>query len=732
MSTGPQEALVSAFLQFIEERGSRAFGALSRTCPPLRPDMNLLYRRSRLEWRQHKDQEAKKGSAKDPGAGKMRDVASFRRHFRMGFMTMPASQEHTPHPCASAMAPRSLSCHSVGSVESSEGPVGARQPPAKPQRHPSTKLSMAGEGRAMEPGGSWKMGPSKSCSESREMGRKVPPQKPKRSPNTHLSVSFDETYAGRSLVTPPGGGAPPRFSRAFSHSHAPGPEPEDEEPVYIEMVGDVLRGAGPPQQPPPAAEEDSDDSEAIYEEMKYPLAEEAGEGLAPSPHQAKGPAGQTSPCDIPAPFPNLLQHRPPLLAFPPGKGHRPGGHEASKLPVPCQAKEAPAAPHPPGPLVPSGRARSHSSPLPPQPAGPALPGCHGALCPPAKGLPSLLPVPQPAKDKDKDKDKAAVAYTMVYSAVKVTTHAVLPAPQKGEKEIAVLHSMVCTSTAHPLAGPPRSQPPLGLLWTCPARPPAYESLRGAGPKGAAGPPPARPPLQDRGALAGLACSRTAPAADGELLGWALQRKGLYGPRKGKELDKAAEAPRAWNGSSETQLKPEREAKAPAGPSLSGIPVRAPGPEGLGPKLPGCRTGLPMPCQTFPACHRNGDLTGGYRLGRSASTSGVRHTTSHTPRPCSHPKDTASLGRPPLPPAGAVAAAVAVQGTPERDGKLLEVIERKRYVCKEIKARHRPERGLCKQESMPILPSWRRSSDSRKAAGTPPCRRQHTVLWDTAI
>ena len=44
---------------------------------------------------------------------------------------------------------------------------------------------------------------------------------------------------------------------------------------------------------------------------------------------------------------------------------------------------------------------------------------------------------------------------------------------------------------------------------------------------------------------------------------------------------------------------------------------------------------------------------------------------------------------------------------ERDGKLLEVIERKRCVCKEIKARHRPDRGLCKQESMPILPSWRR-------------------------
>lgn len=74
---------------------------------------------------------------------------------------------------------------------------------------------------------------------------------------------------------------------------------------------------------------------------------------------------------------------------------------------------------------------------------------------------------------------------------------------------------------------------------------------------------------------------------------------------------------------------------------------------------------------------------------------------------------------------------AAQSPRERDGKLMEVIERKRCVCKEIKARHRPERSLCKQESMPTLPSWRRSSETRKS-GTPPCRRQQTVLWDTAI
>ncbi|KAG6921736.1 neuronal tyrosine phosphorylated phosphoinositide-3-kinase adaptor 1, partial [Chelydra serpentina] len=359
---------------------------------------------------------------------------------------------------------------------------------------------------------------------------------------------------------------------------------------------------------------------------------------SPRPRPAK--PGKGSPCDIPPPFPNLLQHRPPLLALPPGhKGYRAGNQEAaSKLPVPCHAKEAPAAPHPPGPLAPSGRARSHSTPLPPQPAGPPkaekeLPSSHSMICPPAKPLPSLLPVPQPGKDKP------AVSYTMVYSAVKVTTHGGLPAEPRAEKEISVLHGMLCARPAPAPAGKPapRPEPPLGLLWTYPApgagakRPPAYESLKGAG---------AKFQVRDRGAFASLACSHVGAGADEETLGvgWALQRKGPFSNRKVFALAEPAEGARAWNGGGEAQLKPEREEKAPAGTSLLGNPVRAPGPEGTGPKTLGCRTGLPVPCQTFPACHRNGDLTGGYRLGRSASTSGVRHTQ----RPCSHPKDTASL------------------------------------------------------------------------------------------
>ncbi|KAI4874975.1 hypothetical protein NFI96_026512 [Prochilodus magdalenae] len=71
------------------------------------------------------------------------------------------------------------------------------------------------------------------------------------------------------------------------------------------------------------------------------------------------------------------------------------------------------------------------------------------------------------------------------------------------------------------------------------------------------------------------------------------------------------------------------------------------------------------------------------------------------------------------------------GPAQRDGKLLEVIERKRCLCKEIKAHRRPDKSLCKQDSMPILPSWRKTPEPRKT-GTPPCQRPQAVVWDTAI
>nr|KAF6355648.1 neuronal tyrosine phosphorylated phosphoinositide-3-kinase adaptor 1 [Myotis myotis] len=519
--------------------------------------MNLLYRKTKLEWRQHKEEEARRSSSKEvapagsvgPGAGpgpgvRVRDIASLRRSLRMGFMTMPASQEHTPHPCRSAMAPRSLSCHSVGSMDSVGGGPGGggggltedsstRRPPAKPRRHPSTKLSMAGPGAETPP--SKKAGSQKPAPEGRESSRKVPPQKPRRSPNTQLSVSFDESCPP--APSPRGGNLPlQRLSRGSCIAGDPEVGSQEEEPVYIEMVGDVFRGGGrcgggltgPPlggggPTPPAGADSDSEESEAIYEEMKYPLLEEAGEGRAngpPSltitssqhqphalqPHTHHRPASalpsrrdgtptKTTPCEIPPPFPNLLQHRPPLLAFPQAKSaSRTPGDGVSRLPVLCHSKEpvsstpAPQVPAreletpplpPPPPaanlllLGPSGRARSHSTPLPPQGSGQPrgereLPNSHSMICPKAAGAPAAPPAPAtllPGPPKDK-----AVSYTMVYSAVKVTTHSVLPAgpplgagEPKTEKEISVLHGMLCTSSRPPLPG--KSSPHSGAMGT---------------------------------------------------------------------------------------------------------------------------------------------------------------------------------------------------------------------------------------------------------------------------
>lgn len=69
-----------------------------------------------------------------------------------------------------------------------------------------------------------------------------------------------------------------------------------------------------------------------------------------------------------------------------------------------------------------------------------------------------------------------------------------------------------------------------------------------------------------------------------------------------------------------------------------------------------------------------------------------------------------------------------------DATMMEMIQKKRVLCREIKARQRPEKNLCKQDSMPILPSWRRKQPppysappTAKAPGHPT-----TVFWDTAI
>ncbi|KAG7255625.1 hypothetical protein CRUP_036626 [Coryphaenoides rupestris] len=132
--------------------------------------------------------------------------------------------------------------------------------------------------------------------------------------------------------------------------------PRDEEDIYIEMVGahqQTQQRARSLQEPPDSPE--LEEAEAVYEEMTYLPSDDmataatvlskaarlealqalslVGFGVAPSPlgeakragmgvdaashHSQSAQQGNDGGCEIPAPFPNLLPHRPPLLVFPP-------------------------------------------------------------------------------------------------------------------------------------------------------------------------------------------------------------------------------------------------------------------------------------------------------------------------------------------------------------------------------------------------------------------------------
>lgn len=225
-------------------------------------------------------------------------------------------------------------------------------------------------------------------SESGELGsKKVPPLKPKRSPSTQLSFDPPATRVPPSAASLP-------FQAADSQIQTGDSE---DEPVYIEMVGQVFTRESQTATPHPVTpvattpDSDSDQSEAIYEEMKYPMQEDreshrhlppkhekarnskhyhvttsssanssslprpsssspsyskpkasvsishssplpsstsstpVPQVLSTSPHTPRAPtpyllqgtkSESESNTKIPAPFPNLLQHRPPLLAFP--------------------------------------------------------------------------------------------------------------------------------------------------------------------------------------------------------------------------------------------------------------------------------------------------------------------------------------------------------------------------------------------------------------------------------
>lgn len=280
--------------------------------------------------------------------------------------------------------------------------------------------------------------------------RKVPPPKPKRSPNTKLTGSYEEINAVAphlhqlrpadvklALLSRAGGfgafggsmqraasiDAPQGVALSLYQGH-------DEEDVYIEMLGSQPR-ARSLQEPPDSPEQA--DSEAVYEEMKYFPPEDGAPaaavvtktakleglglglvGLGSSPPQSgetkrmtatmdiahsqstsnsgalKNQPGKDGSCDIPAPFPNLLPHRPPLLVFPPSPVTCSPASDESPL-TPLEVKKLPVfetnlnyATGPDSPLSPQyARQRADSSPS------------LTVLMPEKKSTPPLTPPPPP-------------------------------------------------------------------------------------------------------------------------------------------------------------------------------------------------------------------------------------------------------------------------------------------------------------------------------------------------
>ncbi|XP_063103094.1 unconventional myosin-XVI isoform X3 [Cavia porcellus] len=349
---------------------------------------------------------------------------------------------------------RPLSLHPAFSVDDSSGlPSPRKQPPPKPKRDPNTRLSASYEAVsaclsavAKDPASDALTRP-RPHSDDYSTIKKIPPRKPKRSPNTKLSGSYEEIWGPRppgmavqaGARQAPGTPGVPRTSPQCAAQlplHLPLPPGEDDdeddaEPVYIEMVGNAARLGGPEADSP-------EQGESVYEEMKYFLPEDGcslGSWL-PAPRDG---------CDIPAPFPNLLPHRPPLLVFPPAPATSSPASDESPL-TPLEVARLPV-------LEPSRKyplQAEPTSPGSPQPAR-ASPG------------PGAVPSPPPA-----------------------------PAPATATATTPGRAGSGCESGSDPA----RSQSKPAGAPCSPARPARAEPRRGApspGPAGAYSPPSCRPP-----------------------------------------------------------------------------------------------------------------------------------------------------------------------------------------------------------------------------------------------
>ncbi|KAM3875543.1 neuronal tyrosine-phosphorylated phosphoinositide-3-kinase adapter 2 [Diretmus argenteus] len=668
MSSQEEASSFRRFFQYVEDSGMRTYDGLviqnasdiARESDRIRNQANWTYQQEKHQ-KKRRQEDAIKRIGED--VARATDGAYAGKHFRMGFMTMPAPQDRLPPP-AQGFTVRSQSLHSVGGGDDDANP-NRKQPPPKPKRDPNTKLSISSEtvngcsGTTKSPKEPQDQAEG-MCHPYNEEYKKMPPPKPKRNPNTQLSASFDESYIRNH------GNKKSSLRRDKSSSQSQSPasrDTDDDEPVYIEMVGNILREL--------KGQETSEDdqSEAVYEEMKYPMFDEylqdsKWDNMDPESSRSSTPRGSL--CDIPPPFPNLLTHRPPLLVFPPA-------------PAQCSPN-------------------SDESPLTPLDVT-KLPMLENVVFSKSGATESPPSSAHHRKERDRDRDLPST-HTITSSG----RSSAPPVPSNLYKS---------SSSSHGGHGYPRSQSacpspvsmgrcltPLSLK-----RPPPYDALMAGGsmPRSSSSSSSSSQRAQEGGAKISNSSS-----AHGSMQNVSTKSRTPTSPldelnnlfSSGRQmLKKGSGGKKGRDGEGDSRSLPRHASKEKAkewdgqsSPASSRM-----GRSSVSPTMMLGGGGGGAESKTI--C----------KLGRSASTSGV-------------PSPGGTTQRQPYAPHPALSQMPWVCG----DTTMMEMIEKKRVLCREIKARQRTEKNLCKQDSMPILPSWKRKQP-------PPYSAQTTaVFWDTAI
>uniref|UniRef100_A0A667Z3T0 Neuronal tyrosine-phosphorylated phosphoinositide-3-kinase adaptor 2 n=1 Tax=Myripristis murdjan TaxID=586833 RepID=A0A667Z3T0_9TELE len=684
MTSQEEASSFRRFFQYVEDSGLRTYDGLviqnasdiARESDRIRNQTNWTYLQEKHQ-KKRRQEEAIKREGKGERA---RGGAYSGKHFRMGFMTMPAPQDRLPPP-NQGFTVRSQSLHSVGGSDD-DANQNRKQPPPKPKRDPNTKLSTSSE---MVNGSS---GVTRTvevlclsagkCHPYTDEHKKMPPPKPKRNPNTQLSTSLDESY-----IRNHGNKSSLRRDKSSSQSQSPvSRDTDDEEPVYIEMVGNILRDL--------KRQETLEDeqAESVYEEMKYPVLDDfvhdskwdnSGQAMVIDPESSHSCTPRGSVCDIPPPFPNLLTHRPPLLVFPPAPAQCSPNSDESPL-TPLDVTKLPM-------LENVSYSKSGATPT---------------ETPPSSA--------QQRKDRERERERELPSTHTITSSGRSSAP---PLPS---------HLYKSSSSAHGGHGYPRSQSacpspvsmgrcltPLSLK-----RPPPYDAVMAGGsmPRSSSSSSSSSSQrVQEgvklsnsssaHGSMQNVSTRSRTPTSPLEELnslfssGRQMLKKGSGG-RKGREGE--GETSLTVN-SSESRSLPRHDSK---------------------------EREKEWDGQSSPASSRMGrssvrESKAVCKLGRSASTSGVPspggtpQRQPHDPHPAlSQSKVICSIFMPWL--CG--------------DATMMETMEKKRVLCREIKARQRPEKNLCKQDSMPILPSWRRKQPPPYPPPYPPPAT--AVFWDTAI